>query len=62
VCPEFPGAPIAAHWSIADPAAAGATDKASYPAFQVVADEIDARVGLLLADLNNRPLERTRNG
>ena len=28
ICPEFPGAPIAAHWSIADPAAAGDTDEA----------------------------------
>ncbi|MEY2460455.1 MAG: ArsR family transcriptional regulator, arsenate/arsenite/antimonite-responsive transcriptional, partial [Acidimicrobiaceae bacterium] len=41
VCPEFPGAPIAAHWSIADPA--GDSDKATYPAFQHVADEIEGR-------------------
>ena len=52
ICPEFPGAPIAAHWSIADPAAAGATDEATYPAFQRVADEIEGRVALLLADLD----------
>jgi protein-tyrosine-phosphatase len=38
ICPEFPGAPIAAHWSIADPAAAGATDQATYTAFQDVTD------------------------
>ena len=62
VCPEFPGAPIAAHWSIVDPAAAGDTDKATYPAFQRVADEIEGRVALLLADLETGPLERTRNG
>ena len=31
VCPEFPGAPIAAHWSIADPAAAGDTDDGDLP-------------------------------
>jgi ArsR family transcriptional regulator, arsenate/arsenite/antimonite-responsive transcriptional repressor / arsenate reductase (thioredoxin) len=59
ICPEFPGAPIAAHWSIADPAAAGDSDKATYPAFQHVADEIESRVALLLADLRTRPLERT---
>ena len=59
VCPEFPGRPITAHWSIADPAAAGDTDKATYPAFEAVASQIDSRVALLLADLGNRPLERT---
>jgi ArsR family transcriptional regulator, arsenate/arsenite/antimonite-responsive transcriptional repressor / arsenate reductase (thioredoxin) len=61
VCPEFPGAPIAAHWSIPDPAAAGDTDEASYPAFEEVADEIEGRVALLLADLRARPTERTHH-
>jgi ArsR family transcriptional regulator, arsenate/arsenite/antimonite-responsive transcriptional repressor / arsenate reductase (thioredoxin) len=60
ICPEFPGAPIAAHWSIADPAAAGESDTASYPAFERVADEVERRVALLLADLRTRPLERTQ--
>ena len=59
ICPEFPGTPIAAHWSIADPAVAGDSDKTTYPAFAQVADEIDGRVALLLADLKTRPLERT---
>jgi protein-tyrosine-phosphatase len=59
ICPEFPGAPIAAHWSIADPAAAGDSDEATYPAFHHVADEIESRVALLLADIRTRPLERT---
>jgi protein-tyrosine-phosphatase len=57
ICPEFAGAPIVAHWSIADPAAAGDTDTATYAAFQHVADEIEGRVGLLLADLDTRPLK-----
>ena len=57
ICPEFPGAPIAAHWSMADPAAAGDTDEATYPAFQQVAGEIEDRVALLLADLTSRPVE-----
>jgi protein-tyrosine-phosphatase/DNA-binding transcriptional ArsR family regulator len=61
ICPEFPGAPIATHWSIADPAAAGESDETTYPAFELVADEIDSRVALLLADLGTRQLERTRH-
>ena len=61
ICPEFPGAPVAAHWSIADPAAEGDTDASSYAAFQHVAEEIDARVGLLLADLTSQPTERTHH-
>lgn len=51
VCPEFPGAPVAAHWSVADPAAGGGTDETTYPAFQRIADEIGERVDLLLAEL-----------
>jgi protein-tyrosine-phosphatase len=51
VCPEFPGAPVTAHWSIADPAAAGDTDTVTYPVFEQLADEIEDRVALLLADL-----------
>jgi ArsR family transcriptional regulator, arsenate/arsenite/antimonite-responsive transcriptional repressor / arsenate reductase (thioredoxin) len=61
VCPEFPGTPVAAHWSIADPAAAGDSDDETYPAFESVADEIETRVDLLLADLRTPPLERTRH-
>ena len=59
ICPEFPGAPVAAHWSIADPAAAGGTDEATYAVFQDVADDIDGRVALLLADLRTRLEEGT---
>jgi ArsR family transcriptional regulator, arsenate/arsenite/antimonite-responsive transcriptional repressor / arsenate reductase (thioredoxin) len=62
VCPELPGPPIAAHWSIADPAGAGDSDKATYPAFQQVAAEVDGRVELLLADLRTRHVERTHHG
>ncbi len=61
ICPEFPGLPIAAHWSIADPAAAGDGETATYAAFQDVADEIESRVALLLADLRAPQLERTRH-
>lgn len=51
ICPEFPGHPITAHWSIADPAAEGSTDEESYPAFQRVAEELETRVSLLIAQM-----------
>jgi ArsR family transcriptional regulator, arsenate/arsenite/antimonite-responsive transcriptional repressor / arsenate reductase (thioredoxin) len=53
VCPEFPGHPEAIHWSIPDPAADG--DAAGYPAFQRTADELETRVGFLLAALAHDP-------
>ena len=55
VCPEFPGHPRHIHWSIPDPAAAGDTDEASYPAFQAIAAELDARIGFLLAVIAATP-------
>ncbi len=61
VCPEFPGAPITAHWSIADPATTGDNDEDTYVAFRDVADDIEGRVSLLVAELNARQL-RTRPG
>lgn len=50
-CPEFPGQPVTAHWSIADPASDGGTDEESYPAFQRVADELETRVSLLIEQM-----------
>jgi protein-tyrosine-phosphatase/DNA-binding transcriptional ArsR family regulator len=59
VCPEFPGQPVTAHWSMADPAAEGDTDESSYPAFVRTADEIDTRVELLVTQLGlDAPDER----
>jgi protein-tyrosine-phosphatase/DNA-binding transcriptional ArsR family regulator len=56
VCPEFPGQPDPAHWSMDDPSRAGTTDDASYPAFQRTAAEIAARVRQLLHTINaSRP-------
>ncbi|MEY2472168.1 MAG: ArsR family transcriptional regulator, arsenate/arsenite/antimonite-responsive transcriptional [Actinomycetota bacterium] len=46
VCPEFPGHPTTAHWSMPDPAAED--DPA---AFVRTADEIEERVGILIAQL-----------
>lgn len=51
VCPDFSGAPASSHWSIPDPASSGPDDEATYPTFVQVADDIEDRVGLLLADL-----------
>lgn len=51
VCPEFPDEPAAIHWSMPDPAADGATDDETYPAFERTADELEVRVGQLIAQL-----------
>lgn len=59
ICPEFPGQPITAHWSMADPAAEAASDEASYPAFERTADELATRIGLLIADMTETRTERT---
>ena len=51
VCPEFGDHTHRMHWSIPDPAGAGASDQASYPAFTRTAAEIDTRVRHLLSIL-----------
>jgi len=56
-CPEFSGHPPTSHWSMPDPTAD--TDGPTYPAFVRTADELEARVGLLMAELNAQPSERT---
>jgi protein-tyrosine-phosphatase/DNA-binding transcriptional ArsR family regulator len=58
ICPEFPGQPAAAHWSMADPAAEGDTSTKSYPAFCHAADELEVRIGLLIGQLNAAANER----
>ena len=51
ICPELPGRPTTAHWSMEDPSAAGADDDATYPAFVRAAEEIEERIDLLIARL-----------
>jgi protein-tyrosine-phosphatase len=52
ICPEFPGHPACAHWSMADPGANGGSNAESYPAFCRAADELEARIELLIGQLN----------
>ncbi len=48
VCPGFADHSRRLHWSIPDPAAAGSTNRGSYPAFTRTAADIDTRVRHLL--------------
>lgn len=48
VCPEFPGAPQAIHWSVRDPAREPGTEKQSLPAFERTATELSRRISFLL--------------
>ena len=52
VCPEFPSHPSLVHWSVPDPALEGANDRASYPAFERTASELETRIAFLLALLD----------
>jgi protein-tyrosine-phosphatase/DNA-binding transcriptional ArsR family regulator len=49
VCPEFSSRPSRAHWSIPDPALEGSSDRATYPAFERTAEELETRITYLLA-------------
>jgi len=49
VCPEFPGAPQAIHWSVRDPAREPGTEQQALPAFERTAAELEMRIGFLLA-------------
>ena len=44
VCPEFPSSPELVHWSVPDPALEGSTNRASYPAFERTATELETRI------------------
>ena len=58
ICPEFPGEPTAAHWSIADPAVAGDSNEDTYPAFRRTADDLERRIGYLIAQMTASTDER----
>jgi protein-tyrosine-phosphatase len=47
--PEFPGRPAQAHWSIPDPAASAGDHEKTYPDFELMAAELETRIGFWLA-------------
>jgi protein-tyrosine-phosphatase len=59
VCPEFPSHPELTHWSIPDPALEGASDRASLPAFERTATELETRISFLLHQLATTPNRRS---
>ena len=61
VCPEFPAHPDLVHWSIADPALEGPTDRANRPAFERTASELETRIRFLLCVMNQPPTRRSVN-
>jgi protein-tyrosine-phosphatase/DNA-binding transcriptional ArsR family regulator len=62
ICPEFPSHPDHVHWSMADPALAGPTNRATYPTFKELADELESRIGFLLARLDAASTRRSKHG
>jgi ArsR family transcriptional regulator, arsenate/arsenite/antimonite-responsive transcriptional repressor / arsenate reductase (thioredoxin) len=54
VCPEFPSHPTHVHWSMPDPSQAGSSDRASYPAFERTAAELETRIRFLMPLLTQR--------
>ena len=59
VCPEFPSHPQLVHWSIPDPAREAPTNRASYPAFERTAAELEMRIGYLLGLFETRTPRRS---
>jgi protein-tyrosine-phosphatase/DNA-binding transcriptional ArsR family regulator len=53
VCPEFPGSPTVAHWSMPDPAAEPAVDGSDYPPFVRTANELTTRIHFLLQAIDS---------
>ena len=60
VCPEFPSQPALVHWSMPDPAREATTNRASYPAFERTAAELETRICFLLPLLTDPPTTNTR--
>ena len=58
VCPEFPDAPRTAHWSMPDPS----VEPDSYPAFVRLADELENRIDVLLAELSVTAAKEVSHG
>jgi ArsR family transcriptional regulator, arsenate/arsenite/antimonite-responsive transcriptional repressor / arsenate reductase (thioredoxin) len=61
VCPEFPFHPELVHWSVPDPALDGPTNRASYPAFERTAAELETRISFLLHPLLSETVTTRRS-
>ena len=61
VCPEFPSEPERVHWSVPDPAAEGATNRSSYPAFERTAVELETRIDFRLLQLAGNTTRRSEH-
>jgi ArsR family transcriptional regulator, arsenate/arsenite/antimonite-responsive transcriptional repressor / arsenate reductase (thioredoxin) len=59
VCPEFPSHPDVVHWSMPDPALEGPSERATVPAFERTADELETRIRFLLQLLDNPSTRRS---
>jgi protein-tyrosine-phosphatase len=59
VCPDFAAHPQLVHWSVPDPALEGSSRRASYPAFERTAAELETRIGFLLHLLSERTTRRS---
>jgi len=59
VCPELPGHPDLVHWSIPDPALEGSTDRATRPAFERTASELETRIRYFLSAINEPSMRRS---
>lgn len=57
VCPEFPGAPQAIHWSVRDPAGEPGTEQQTLPAFERTAAELSMRISFLLEAIKTKSNE-----
>gem|GEM_PF-2179419 len=51
VCPVWPGKPSAAHWGVADPAAAKGSDSEKLKCFQVCFEQMKERITTFLTGL-----------
>ncbi len=55
VCPPFRFDPERIHWSLPDPSLAGSSDRATYPAFERTARELETRIGFRLREFTTTP-------
>jgi len=61
VCPEFPSHPDQVHWSVPDPALERVNGRASLPAFERTAAELETRIGYLLHQLDEPSTRRSKH-